>query len=181
MLLGKKYSGYYLVFRAFPVGFGPIIYFISSKSHFFSLITHFDKTPQILFFILQYIILKYYKIILFLYIFFQHSNQTHAQPPHLTSATHYNPVLQQPPTIDTCKSQPTHNKQQPTGSKSQQKPKNQSPPSCHCQNRRVPHCPRPDRPPEEPPPTQTHAGKPKPTTTIPANPPQPKTHSRHNK
>ena len=56
--------------RAFPTHFASILYFTSSKSHFSILTTHFYKTPHIPFSILQYIILKYYKIILFLYIFF---------------------------------------------------------------------------------------------------------------
>jgi hypothetical protein len=46
------------------------LYFTTLKSHFSILITHSYKTPPIPFSILQYIILKYYKIILFLYIFF---------------------------------------------------------------------------------------------------------------
>ena len=45
------------------------------------------------------------------------------KPPHITPATHYNSVLQQPPTIDTYKSQPTHNKQQYIGSNSHKNPK----------------------------------------------------------
>jgi hypothetical protein len=56
--------------RAFPTHFGSILYFTSSKSHFSILTTPFYKTTHISFSILQYIILKYYKIILFLYIFF---------------------------------------------------------------------------------------------------------------
>jgi hypothetical protein len=56
--------------RAFPTHFPSILYFIFSKSHFFILTTNFYKTLPIPFSILQYIILKYYKIILFLYIFF---------------------------------------------------------------------------------------------------------------
>jgi hypothetical protein len=62
--------GNLITFRAFPTHFVPIVYFTSSKSHFFSLAIHFYKTPSIPFFILHYIILKYYKIILFLYFFF---------------------------------------------------------------------------------------------------------------
>ena len=56
--------------RAFSVSFASILYFTYSKSYFFSLATHFCKTLHISFSILQYIILKYYKIILFLYFFF---------------------------------------------------------------------------------------------------------------
>ena len=82
--------------RVFPTHFTSILYFISSKSHFSILTTHFYKTPPILFYILQYIILKYYKIILFIYIFFSHSNQTHSSRSTTTStsrsaATTHNP------------------------------------------------------------------------------------------
>ena len=53
------------------------LYFTCSKSHFSILTTHYYKTTLISFSILQYIILKYYKIILYLFIFFfSHSNQT---------------------------------------------------------------------------------------------------------
>jgi hypothetical protein len=56
--------------RAFPTHFASILYFTPSKSHFSILTTHFYKTPHIPFSILQYIILKYYKIIFFIYIYF---------------------------------------------------------------------------------------------------------------
>ena len=55
--------------RAFPTHFGHFLYFTSSKSHFFSLQTHFYITPLIPFSILQYILLKYYKIIIFFFFF----------------------------------------------------------------------------------------------------------------
>ncbi len=63
--------------KAFPIHFGFILYFTSLKNHFSILTTYFYKIFHISFSILPYIILKYYKIILF-YIFFSHSNQTHS-------------------------------------------------------------------------------------------------------
>ena len=56
--------------RAFPTHFGCILYFTTLKSIFSIIHTHFYITPYIPFSTLQSIILKYYKIILFLYIFF---------------------------------------------------------------------------------------------------------------
>jgi hypothetical protein len=64
-------------FRAFPTENGLYLYFTTLKSHFSILTTHFYKTIPIPFSILQYITLKYYKIILFLYIYILHPNQTH--------------------------------------------------------------------------------------------------------
>ena len=56
--------------RAFPIHFASILYFTFSKSHFSILTTHFYKTLYMPLYILQYIKLKYYKIIPFLYFFF---------------------------------------------------------------------------------------------------------------
>ena len=58
--------------RAFPTENALHLYFTTLKSHFFILTTHFYKTPPISFSILQYITLKYYKIIFF-YIYFFHT------------------------------------------------------------------------------------------------------------
>ena len=76
------------ILRAFTVGSLSFLYFRSSKNYLFSLATHFYKTPHIPLSILQYIILKYYKIIFFIYIFFfntpnslasTHPHQQHQQ------------------------------------------------------------------------------------------------------
>ena len=95
--------------RAFPIHFASILYFTSSKSQFFILTTHFYKTPSITFFILQYIILKYYKKIIFLYIFFhtptkptasvdqpQPQQADQQQPPITPTPTPANPNPQPP-------------------------------------------------------------------------------------
>ena len=57
------------------------------KSYFFILVTHFYKTLHISFSILQYIILKYYKIILFLHIFFNTPNSLASTHPHRQQQT----------------------------------------------------------------------------------------------
>ena len=56
--------------KSIPNGYCIASLFTTLKSYFSILTTHFYKTPPISFSILEYIILKYYKIILFLYIFF---------------------------------------------------------------------------------------------------------------
>jgi hypothetical protein len=64
------------------------LYFTTLKSHFSILTTHFYKTTPIPFSILQYITLKYYKIIPFFIYFFSHPNQTHGSR---SAATPNNP------------------------------------------------------------------------------------------
>jgi hypothetical protein len=64
------------------------LYFTTLKSHFSILTTHFYKTTPIPFSILQYITLKYYKIIPFFIYFFSHPNQTHGSR---SAATPHNP------------------------------------------------------------------------------------------
>ena len=66
----EKYIKRGAVLRAFPTYLGCILYFTTLKSIFSIIHTHFYITPYIPFSTLQSIILKYYKIILFLYIFF---------------------------------------------------------------------------------------------------------------
>jgi hypothetical protein len=60
---------YGLTIRAFPTHFLSILYFTSSKSYFSILHTNFYKTPHISLSILQYFLLKYYKIFIFYNIF----------------------------------------------------------------------------------------------------------------
>jgi hypothetical protein len=74
-LKNKEYETTFQVVRAFPTHFGCILYFTTLKSIFSIIHTHFYITTHIPFSTLQSITLKYYKIIFFLYIFFQ-SNQT---------------------------------------------------------------------------------------------------------
>ena len=59
--------------RAFPTHFPPIFYFTSSKNYFSILHTNFYKTPHIPLSILQYVLLKYYKIFIFYNIFSRHT------------------------------------------------------------------------------------------------------------
>jgi hypothetical protein len=85
--------------RAFPTHFASILYFTSSKSQFSILTTNFYKTPLIPFSILQYIILKYYKIILFLYIFFHTPTKpTAADQPQPQQADQPQPPITPTPT-----------------------------------------------------------------------------------
>ncbi len=126
------------VLRAFSAGFASIRYFTFSKSYFFSLAIHFYKTSHILFSILQYFILKYYKIIIFFFIFFQHSNHTSRQPnprhhhPH-GNQTHGNTNPPSPPQAKSTATRATTTltltATKPTATQTH------------------PHCPRPDRPP----------------------------------
>ena len=91
LFINKKKKHKKETLRAFLTHFESILYFTSSKSYFSILTTYFYKTPHISFSILQYIILKYYKIILFIYIYIyiSHSNQTHGnhQNPKSRSTT----------------------------------------------------------------------------------------------
>ena len=73
--------------RAFTSRFVNFIYFSSSKTHFSTLAIIFYNIPHIPLFILQYIQLKYYKIILFF--FFHSPNHTHTGN-HQTTATQIN-------------------------------------------------------------------------------------------
>jgi hypothetical protein len=76
------------------------LYFTTLKSHFSILTTHFYKTTPIPFSILQYITLKYYKIILFyIYFFYTPTKPTAAdqqQPPINPTPTPANPNPQPP-------------------------------------------------------------------------------------
>jgi hypothetical protein len=92
------------ILRAFPTHFGCILYFTTLKSIFSIIHTHFYITPHISFSTLQSIILKYYKIILFLYIFFQ-SNQT--------NGIHQNPGSQSTTTSTTRSTAQINNQAQP--------------------------------------------------------------------
>ena len=95
--------------RAFPTHFTSILYFISSKNQFSILTTHFYKTPLISFFILQYIILKYYKIILFLYFFFHTSTKpTAADQPQPQQADQQQPPITPTPTLANPNPQPPY-------------------------------------------------------------------------
>ena len=78
--------------RAFTTRCVSIIYFRSSKSHFFYFTYQFYKTPLITLFILHYIILKYHKLSFFIFSFFPHSPHlpqwpTPADFPHLPQRT----------------------------------------------------------------------------------------------
>jgi hypothetical protein len=76
------------------------LYSTTLKSNFSILTTNFYKTSPISFSILQYITLKYYKIILFLYIFFHTPTKPTAadqqQPPITPTPTPANPNPQPP-------------------------------------------------------------------------------------
>ncbi len=132
--------------RAFLVSFASILYFTYSKSYFFSLATHFYKTLHISFSILQYIILKYYKIIpFFIYIFFQHSNHTSQQHQPKGNQTHsntkcttHNHHQQNPQPITTTNPQPKSVHHKPT-------PANPNPQPPYPQTHHNPFClqPRP--------------------------------------
>ncbi len=170
--------------RAFLAHFGTVLYFTSSKSHFFSLTIYFYKTPHISFSILQYIILKYYTIILsFLYMFFStlqsYRTATKPTPNHNTSRRRLAIIRcsnnHQPSTPANHNPPTTNNLPDPNRNKT---PKTNHHPYATVKTDEF----LTDRPPQEPPSPQTHVDKSKPTTTttIPANPPEPKTHSRYN-
>ena len=84
--------------RAFTTAFVKFIYFTSSKINFSTLAINIYNIPHILLFILQYKILKYYKIFLFFIFYFipptsthtEHSEHTQIQPTayKTTPATH---------------------------------------------------------------------------------------------
>jgi hypothetical protein len=76
---------------AFPTGFLYFLYFTSSKTHFSTLHINFYKTPHIPLSILQYVLLKYYKIFIFYNIFSRNS----AHPRHTPENLHH----QQPKSI----------------------------------------------------------------------------------
>ena len=66
--------------RAFTTRCVSIIYFRSSKSHFFYFTYQFYKTPLITLFILHYIILKYHKLSFFIFSFFFFSSLSPPSP-----------------------------------------------------------------------------------------------------
>ena len=75
--------------RAFPIHYISILYFSSSKNHFFYFTYQFYKTPLITLFILHYIILKYHKLSLFSFFFFFSSHSPHLpQWPTLANFPH---------------------------------------------------------------------------------------------
>jgi hypothetical protein len=95
--------------RAFPTENKLHLYFTTLKSHFSILITYFYKTSHISFSILQYIILKYYKIILFLYIFFHTPTKpTAADQPQPQQADQQQPPITPTPTPANPNPQPPY-------------------------------------------------------------------------
>jgi hypothetical protein len=85
------------------------LYFTTLKSHFSILTTHFYKTPPIPFSILQYIILKYYKIIPFLNIFFHiPTKSTAADQPQPQQADQQQPPITPTPTPANPNPQPPY-------------------------------------------------------------------------
>jgi hypothetical protein len=91
--------------RAFPMENALYLYFTTLKSHFSILTTHFYKTTPIPFSILQYITLKYYKIIPF-FIFFFHT------PTKPTAADQQQPPITPTPTPANPNPQPLYPRRQ---------------------------------------------------------------------
>ena len=83
-----------LVTRAFTTAYQKFIYFISPKTQFFILFINFYNKFHVSFFILQYILLKYYKIIIIFSFLFFPLSQSHLMLVHkIKHAPHLNPPL----------------------------------------------------------------------------------------
>jgi hypothetical protein len=108
-----------LCIRAFSTHFGCILYFTTLKSIFSIIHAHFYITTHIPFSTLQYIILKYYKIILFLYFFFSvQPNQRHPSKPQEPINHNLNNPINSPdqqPTHASSTTATTHNPHTHTG------------------------------------------------------------------